>query len=114
MPLAAADAVHDGRALFAELDLPARRLQAVVQNRAKLIFNADSGACELYRLDADPGEANDLAAGAPAFERALKSELAGFNLRNSALRSGSTDVEGASPGMEELKARLRALGYIGD
>jgi arylsulfatase A-like enzyme/Flp pilus assembly protein TadD len=59
---------------------------------------------ELYDLDADPGEARDLAAARPGDVRRLAASLA------AARRGARSGIVGADPAVAE---RLRALGYVG-
>ena len=74
----------------------------------KLIVNEGAAAPELYRLDTDPGERDDLAAGRPEIARALGEKLERWKRERPLLPAGgpiSREQE------QELRA-LRSLGYV--
>ena len=81
----------------------------MIGERFKLIRDEASGAIELYDLDADPGEQNDLAAEQPARVERLEGELEAWS--RAALADALPERE-REPTLEELE-RLRALGYGG-
>jgi arylsulfatase len=102
--------------VFAEVDFlpifdPAKRAakKAVIGPRFKLIRDEKSGAIELYDLEVDPGEQNDLAAEQPARVEKLKGELEAWGR---ATLVDALPEQNREPTLEELE-RLRALGYGG-
>jgi hypothetical protein len=71
----------------------------------KLVLDAASGRVELYDLDADPKELNDLAAVRDEVVRALRPRLEEYFRKQPALvTSGPADAE--------TKEKLRSLGYM--
>ena len=85
-----------------------RRLRALYRDRYKLLCSTD-GKHELYDLDSDPGELEDLSAARPDLSAGMLDDL---------LELGST-LQVAAAGAEvelseEEKRRLVALGYLDD
>ncbi len=79
--------------------------RSVRDGRHKLIVDLESGRHELYDLDADPGERNDLADEKPAKVRALRASL--DRLMDSAV--GAAAAPAAS---DAVQRQLRELGYL--
>jgi len=95
------------RAIIAERLLYGPETKAIVEWPDKAIVAVDSGRAQLYDLQADPGEHDDLAAGDP--------ELLARMLNDLTDRLAEAEAAGAAPGTdldEDLLRRLRALGYI--
>ena len=84
---------------------PAHRTtgRAVVVGRSKLIES--KGARELYRLETDPFEQNDVAAKAPEDVRALAELLPPLTSSPGGVASDERELS-----VDEIE-RLRALGY---
>jgi len=84
--------------------------QAIWRGREKMIFDREEPRIELFRLDDDPGERQDLANAAPDLRAALLDSLNHARDRNGRhlSRLGVSAVE-LEP--EQLE-RLRSLGYI--
>ncbi len=88
-----------GETFYPRLNLGWSDLASLVSDRYQYI---EAPRPELYDLEADPGERNDLAPGLPAPFRSMRAALAG-------LHRPFVGPEASSP--EELK-RLASLGYI--
>jgi len=71
----------------------------------KLVLDAVSGRVELYDLDADPDESQDLAATRGDVVRALRPRLEEYFRKQPALPTGG-------PADAETKEKLRSLGYM--
>jgi arylsulfatase A-like enzyme len=84
-----------------------RALKMIRTDRYKYIWASD-GNHELYDLQADPDEEKNILAGQPDIARELDQRLAGWIDSFEA----ATPVEPAPDFDEEVKARLRALGYL--
>jgi arylsulfatase A-like enzyme len=115
--LAAADADSRGeRELFAMRTdcyhpTRAREMRSIVKGPYKLIVNDDSGAVQLYDLEKDPGEREDLSGARPAVVKLLREALDDQARR--ALREGTRQA-GEREISEEEARQLEALGYTGD
>ena len=106
------------RAVFSEVDFrpdgsvvhrcpPTRAdLRAVVRGRHKLIHDRLTDRYELYDLQSDPGEHEDLSARDPDLLAALRAELDGPRAT-----VGSHEREARAPDPDVLE-RLRDLGYL--
>jgi arylsulfatase A-like enzyme len=84
-----------------------QRMRMLRTERYKLIWSEKSGS-QLFDLDADPGEQQDLASSEPEVRARLEELLAGWMQQHSAGSGGET-FESNDP---EALRRLRALGYI--
>jgi choline-sulfatase len=109
------DAPPAGRPVLAEVDyeeaLNAAKSafkKAIVDGRWKLIRDDRSGTVELYDLDADPGERNDLSAARPEISRRLVALLDQHRDRAVAAEE-SAERRTLSPAEIE---QLRVLGYV--
>ena len=101
-----------GSDVYAHLDLDGRRAAAVIRGRYKLVLPlSPSQGSEplLFDLQADPGERENLAASRPAVVERLLEVLAARNLLGEVEPGVEIDSDGTD---EELKRRLRALGYL--
>ncbi len=85
-----------------------RGLTGFVAERAKLI-RSTKGEVELYDLDADPLEANDLAATRPDEASKLDARLRSIEARLTVFDA----ADASRPLSEEQRKRLEALGYFG-
>ncbi len=98
--------------VFVHLDVDGHRAASVIRGRYKLVLpQSPSQGTEpmLFDLEADPGELEDLAAERPAIVERMFDLLAERNLAD-AVESG---VEIEEEQMDEdLRRRLRALGYV--
>ena len=83
--------------------------EAIVGERYKLIRDEETLKVELYDLEADPGETNDLSAARPALRDQLLREL---EERLERARQGATPPDLRHLSEEEIES-LRALGYVG-
>ena len=97
------------RALFAETDewvgqVPGGTRRAIVRGRWKLLLDRPSGAIELYDLETDPGERNNLSLEEPAIRDQLMAELEDFMAKK---RWSKAELEID----EKTAGELRALGY---
>jgi arylsulfatase A-like enzyme len=95
------------RAIIAERLLYGPETKAIVEWPDKAIVEIDSGRAQLFDLQIDPGEQDDLAAGDPELLARLLTEMSD--------RLAEAEAAGAAPGTdldEDLLRRLRALGYI--
>lgn len=88
-----------------------RELRSIVRGPYKLIVNEDSGAVELYDLDADPAESKDLAGDRPEVVRLLREAL---DEQDERARREGTRQAGGKELTEEERRQLEALGYAGD
>jgi arylsulfatase A-like enzyme len=104
----------EARALLAEIGLhdDARHARSIVDGRWKLIERLD-GTPELYDVEADPLERNDLAGEQQAVVGELTARMDALQRRaeergQAFERGGKVDVS------DEDRERLRDLGYVGD
>ncbi len=74
-------------------------------------ITASNGERELYRLDVDPGEANDLADQEPRRLQRMVDELLSFMEERG--RPGTPDIPDKPLSEREIR-RLKSLGYLGD
>jgi arylsulfatase A-like enzyme len=102
----------DQRAVFAEADpdfdfsVFYRRLRSIQVGRYKLIVS-DRGEPELYDLDADPEETEDLTAAHPEIVSELAAELSKWvDARAAAAGSEAPEMDA------ETLENLRSLGYL--
>lgn len=102
-----------GRATMSQLDRtwgradPAKPLVSVRRDGYRLIFHPeDPGAAELYDLEADPGEQNDLAQAEPERVAALLEEGLARYAEDGPSVAKSVEVD------ELQLQQLRALGYV--
>jgi arylsulfatase len=101
------DATHrfDGRARISELKTREHYLQAIRQSDWKIVRKQEEGGAEtveLYDLQADPGETHDLSRARPDVVETLVALLP----------ARPAEEGGGSQLPEDLKQRLRALGYV--
>ncbi len=99
------------RGVFAEAHVPALEygwsgLRAIVRGADKLI---EAPRAQLFDLDADPGEARDLAARRPDAVRSASSALDALLRRAAAIAPAATASAAALP--EAERESLRGLGY---
>lgn len=96
--------------VFFEVDFtrPEVRKKGIRDGRYKLIRDDATGAVELYDLERDPGERDDLAASHPELVERYAARLDAHRARVEAHRRAPVPVE-FSP--REVRA-LRALGYV--
>ncbi len=97
------------RALFAETDewvgqVPGGTRRAIVRGRWKLLLDRPSGATELYDLETDPGERDNVSLEEPAIRDRLMVELEDFMAKK---RRSEAELEID----EKTAGELRALGY---
>ncbi|MBN2055003.1 sulfatase, partial [bacterium] len=85
------------------LDALQEKRYCVVSDAWKYIRNPDGGE-ELYDLDSDPGELDDVAAGNHSVVTGLAAELAAVEM--------GFDMDAVTPPTEEELVRLRELGYV--
>ncbi len=86
--------------------------RAVYTGDWKLLLTVDTGVVELYNIDRDPLEQNDLAAKHPKLTSELQTILTEQHERNKKLSQG-VETQRATLTDEQIK-RLRALGYLGE
>lgn len=108
-PAIRGDEAIDTRPLYAETLSPRLaqqwgELRALIDGRFKYVFGPRP---ELFDLDADPRELDDLVASEPERADRMQRQLARFLRENAA-----DDVEQAVSLDEETRRRLMALGYI--
>jgi len=101
----------ESRPIFSETRRWAK-LQSVVRNGWKLIYDLSRGGQELYDLNEDPGETRDLAAARPKERGELRALLWSWRAKIARLRSGIKIVPKRPLFDDAEKARLRSLGYI--
>ncbi len=104
--------------LFAELDLPGYRFQAVARGGHKLIWNLDTDRRALYNLRDDPEERHDLAEGNAPLVEELSAVLAAFRAEAERTRRQYARDTAAAPALtadelESIVEKLRAMGYLG-
>jgi len=87
-----------------------RRIRALREGRHKFIWSSD-GRHELYEMDADPDEARNLAAAQRERVAERERALAAWSEEGAAPIVGAGD-SGESELDEEMRAELRALGYV--
>ena len=97
---------------LAELDLSGLVFDSWRTQRWRLIRPGRDGVAQLYDLDADPGETNDVAAGHPEMAAELAAELARAKAagRERARHFGGARELTLTPGIQQ---DLEALGYAG-
>jgi len=95
------------RVVMAETHPPEapRHLVALRDESFKLVFDLESEAFEMYALDSDPGELNNVFAERGDELSVWQEELRTMAVRGAAVRSGKAVID------EELQRRLKALGY---
>jgi arylsulfatase A-like enzyme len=76
----------------------------VRQGSTKLLLDTHTGAVELYDIERDAAELQDLASGAPERVAELRALLEGF-------LADEVEAEAVPPPSAEERARLEALGY---
>jgi arylsulfatase A-like enzyme/Flp pilus assembly protein TadD len=106
LPLLRGDDWTSDRLLFSETEVPFfsygwARLRSVRQAAVKYI---DAPVEELYELESDPKERNNLAVEREAATRRLAAEIDSWSARTS-------ETDNAAPVDAETEAMLRALGY---
>ncbi len=85
---------------------------ALFMGQYKLIHDKVTGRVELYDLEQDPGETEDLFAAQPLVAQQALQQLFLQEQANLALNAGA-ESGGQAPEMDpELVESLRALGYI--
>lgn len=93
-------------------DAPLQPMGALFMGRYKVIHDKVSGRVELYDLEQDPGETEDLFAAQPLLAQQALQRLFLQEQANLALNAGA-ESGGQAPEMDpELVESLRALGYI--
>lgn len=102
-------ATGEKRAAFATATQRQPGLFAVRTSRYKLLHDIESGDSQLFDLQEDPGELNDLSSAKPEVVGRLKRQLEDHLADSLAL--GTLDVESAEM-PEDLQERLKALGYL--
>jgi hypothetical protein len=85
-------------------------LRSVVEGEWKLIFDADTGATELFHLGEDPGERRNLFSPSHPDGLRLAARLRQQVARNKKL-SSRFKSKGVALSAEEME-RLKSLGYL--
>lgn len=78
----------------------------IIKDNWKLLWNRDLGTLELYNLEEDPGERNDLSSNKPDKVEELRREL--LEMRKTEKKKNNEEGEEVS---ESIKDRLKKLGY---
>jgi arylsulfatase A-like enzyme len=107
--LIATDAGANERVAFATATQRAPGLFAVRTARYKLHHDIETGQSQLFDLERDPGERNDVAESEPAIVETLLGRLQAH--LSESLAGGTLDAESAEM-PEDLQERLKALGYL--
>ena len=80
--------------------------------RYKVIWDEVSGRVEVYDLERDPGEKNELSARRPLLAQLLLQRLRLQRAANLLLLGGLEVIEAQGELDPEIAERLRALGYL--
>lgn len=109
-PIGAGDVVTEAFPLVSTPATTSQRAQsgrAIIRGQFKLIQPSRGGGAKLYDLASDPREMRDIAADQPVKAAELKAALADWVKRHPAPHFAAPP-----PISDEIKARLRALGYL--
>jgi arylsulfatase A-like enzyme len=96
------------RPLYAEVKNRTGETKSITEYPWKLIFTIEDDVVELYDLDADPGELNDLSDSEPDRVTEMRTRLEAW-FEDAEPR---WDTEQAPPLSEEEMKRLQEMGYI--
>jgi arylsulfatase A-like enzyme len=107
-----APASTDEAAFSLTADLPRPRAALAVREGRWKMLRPEAGKAELYDLDADPGEKSDLARSHPEIAARLGRDLDARIKLDAAAAAALPPLSGDPPVAEELRAKLRAEGYL--
>ena len=93
-------------------EAPAKPMASLRHGRYKVIWDEVSGRVEVYDLERDPGEKNELSARRPLLAQLLLQRLRLQRAANLLLLGGLEVIEAQGELDPEIAERLRALGYL--